>query len=528
MSLPFLYPYFWVSERGRYLPGQLLYCGKYMLNRRRSGLLLHMTSLPSPFGIGDMGPWAYQFVDFLSRCKQSLWQILPLNPTDLIHNDSPYSSISAFACNPLLISPELLVQDDLLLKSDLESAPLFPSGKVDYRAVHHSKNILLERAFERFKEKRQHPEYEEFCAEQSGWLDDFALFMALKLKFSGQVWSDWPRGLRDRQSGALRAAQKELSSRIDREKFGQYLFFRQWSSLKKYGHERGVQIIGDIPIYVDHDSADVWVHPELFKLDESKKPYVVAGVPPDYFSKTGQRWGNPIYRWDILKEEGYPWWTQRIAHNATLFDFVRIDHFRGLVACWEIPATEETAVNGKWIEAQALDFFSHLLKKVPGLPVIAEDLGIITPDVRETMDHFHFPGMKVLLFAFGHDLPTNPYIPHNFSQNCVAYTGTHDNNTVKGWFETEASPDDQKRLFLYLGCKVTPDELPHELIRLVMMSVANTVIFPMQDILGLGAEARMNHPSTREGNWEWRLSPDLLTPQVAKRLQEMTEIYGRS
>jgi 4-alpha-glucanotransferase len=499
-----------------------------MLKKRRCGLLLHLTSLPSPFGIGDIGPWAYQFVDFLAKCKQTLWQILPLNPTDPIHNNSPYNSISAFACNRLLISPELLIQDDLLLKSDLESAPLFPKDKVDFRAVHHYKNILLERAYGRFKRKNQHPDYERFCAEQSSWLDDFALFMALKLEFSGQVWSDWPQALRDRRTEDLHAAQRKLSRRVDREKFVQYLFFRQWNSLKNYCHEQGVQIIGDIPIYVDHDSADVWVHPELFKLDESKKPYVVAGVPPDYFSKTGQRWGNPIYRWDILKEEGYPWWTQRIAHNLTLFDFVRIDHFRGLVAYWEIPATEETAVNGNWIEAPALDFFNHLLKEFPGLPLIAEDLGIITPDVRETMDHFHFPGMKVLLFAFGHDLPTNPYIPHNFPRDCVAYTGTHDNNTAKGWLETEASPDEQKGLFRYLGRNVPLDELPQELIRLVMMSVANAAIFPVQDILGLGAESRMNLPSTREGNWEWRLSPDLLTPQVAERLREMTEIYGRS
>jgi 4-alpha-glucanotransferase len=499
-----------------------------MVKRRGSGILIHLTSLPSQFGIGDMGPQAYQFADFLAGCKQTLWQILPLNPTDSIHNDSPYSSISAFACNPSLISPEILVQDDLLLESDLESAPPFSKSKVDYRAVHRFKETLLERAYHRFKRKRHHPEYERFCAEQSGWLDDFALFMALKLKFSGQVWSDWPPGLRDRQSEALQAAQKELSSRIDREKFSQYIFSRQWISLKNYCLERGVQIIGDIPIYVDYDSADVWVHPELFKLDERKKPYVVAGVPPDYFSKTGQRWGNPIYRWDTLKEKGYPWWTQRIAHNLTLFDFVRIDHFRGLVAYWEIPATQKTAVIGKWIEAPALDFFNHLLKKFPGLPVIAEDLGTITPDIREIIDHFQFPGMKVLLFAFGRDLPTNPYIPHNFSRNCVVYTGTHDNNTVKGWFETEASPDDQKRVFRYLGRNVPLDDLPQELIRLVMMSVADTVIFPIQDILGLGAEARMNHPSTREGNWEWRLPPELLTPRVTERLREMTEIYGRS
>ncbi len=499
-----------------------------MMSRRRSGILLHLTSLPSPFGIGDMGSWAYRFVDFLAESKQSLWQILPLNPTDPIHNDSPYSSHSAFACNPLLISPELLVQDEWLLKSDLESAPEFSKTKVDYRAVHRYKKMLLDRAYQRFKSKNHPSEYEKFCFEQTSWLNDFALFKALKIEFSGQVWSDWPPDLRDRQAEALSAAQRELSSHVEREKFCQYIFFRQWNTLKNYYYGRGIQIVGDLPIYVDHDSSDVWVHPELFKLDERQKPYAVAGVPPDYFSETGQRWGNPIYRWDVLKENGFDWWVERIAHNLRLFDFVRIDHFRGLVAYWEIPATEKTAINGRWIEAPALDFFTQLLKNFPGLPVIAEDLGIITPDVQERMDHFQFPGMKVMLFAFGPDLPTNPYVPHNFSRKCVAYTGTHDNNTVKGWFEKEAAPDERKRLFCYLGRQVPKEELPQELIRLLMMSVANTVIFPMQDILGLGEEARMNHPSTREGNWEWRLSPDLLTPAVAERLREMTEIYGRS
>jgi 4-alpha-glucanotransferase len=498
-----------------------------MTPQRRSGLLLHLTSLPSPFGIGDMGPWACQFADFLAEGKQTLWQILPLNPTDRIHGNSPYSSHSAFAGNPLLISPERLLQDDLLLQSDLESVPSFPEGKVDYRAVYHYKEVLWDRAYERFQGKSAHPEYEQFCAEQSGWVDDFALFMALKLKFSGKVWGDWPPDLRDRQPAALTEAREELSPRIGKEKFLQYVFFRQWSSLKNYCHGKGIQIIGDIPIYVDYDGADVWVHPELFKLDENRKPYVVSGVPPDYFSQTGQRWGNPIYRWDVLKEKRYPWWTQRIAHNLALFDLARIDHFRGLVAYWEVPGSEETAVNGKWVEVPALDFFNHLREKFPGLPVIAEDLGLITPDVRDVMDHFQFPGMKVLLFAFGPDMPLNPYVPHNFSRNFVAYTGTHDINSVKGWFETEASADEKERLFRYLGRQVPADDLPQDLIRLLMMSVADTVIFPVQDVLGLGAEARMNFPSTREGNWEWRLSPELLTPQVRERLRGMTEIYNR-
>jgi 4-alpha-glucanotransferase len=475
-----------------------------------------------------MGPGAYRFVDFLADSKQSLWQILPLNPTDSIHSDSPYSSLSAFAYNPLLISPELLVQDEWLLKSDLESAPEFPKTKVDYRAVHSYKKMLLDRAYQRFKSKSHPSEYEKFCTEQTSWVNDFALFKALKSEFSGRVWSDWPPDLRDRQTEALEAARREFLSHVEREKFCQYIFCKQWHTLKSYCHEKGIQIIGDLPIYVDFDSSDVWVHPEIFKLDEFKKPCVVAGVPPDYFSETGQLWGNPIYRWDVLKEKGFDWWVQRVAHNLGLFDFVRIDHFRGLVAYWEVTVTEKTAIHGRWIEAPALDFFTQLMEIFPELPVIAEDLGLITPDVKQMMDHFQFPGMKVLLFAFGPDLPTNPYILHNFPGNCVAYTGTHDNNTVKGWFEKEATPDDRKRLFRYLGRQVPKEELPQELIRLLMMSVAKTTIFPIQDILGLGEEARMNLPSTREGNWEWRLSPDLLTPAVAGRLREMTEIYGRS
>ena len=499
-----------------------------MLNRRRSGILLHLTSLPSHFGIGDMGPWAYRFVDFLAESKQSLWQILPLNPTDSIHSDSPYSSLSAFAYNPLLISPELLVQDEWLLKSDLESAPEFPKSKVDYRAVHGYKKMLLDRAYQRFQSKSHPSEYEKFCTEQTSWVNDFALFKALKSEFSGRVWSDWPPDLRDRQTEALQAAGREFHSHVERERFCQYVFCKQWNTLRNYCHEKGIQIIGDLPIYVDFDSSDVWVHPEIFKLDELKKPCVVAGVPPDYFSETGQLWGNPIYRWDVLKEKGFDWWVQRVAHNLGLFDFVRIDHFRGLVAYWEVPATEKTAIHGRWNEAPALAFFTQLMEIFPELPVIAEDLGLITPDVKQMMDHFQFPGMKVLLFAFGPDLPTNPYILHNFPGNCVAYTGTHDNNTVRGWFEKEATPDDRKRLFRYLGRQVPKEELPQELIRLLMMSVAKTTIFPIQDILGLGEEARMNLPSTRVGNWEWRLSPELLTDAVAGRLREMTEIYGRS
>ncbi|MFB0505681.1 MAG: 4-alpha-glucanotransferase [Thermodesulfobacteriota bacterium] len=498
------------------------------MKRRASGILLHLTSLPSRFGVGDLGPWAFRFLDFLSETKQSLWQILPLNPTDPEHFSSPYHSTSAFACNPLLISPELLVRDGLLNKADIKSPPDFPAERVDYRAVGAYKAELLKKAHERFRGKRPPYEYERFRAENSPWLEDFALFMALKSHFGGKVWSEWPQDIRDRQPEALQSANKGLHEKAEMERFLQYIFFNQWSNLKNYCNAKGIQIIGDLPIYVEHDSADAWTHPELFKLDDEKRPYAVAGVPPDYFSETGQLWGNPVYRWDVLKEQGFAWWVQRIERNLRLCDIVRIDHFRGLVAYWEVPATENTAINGGWVEAPASDFLNHLMRKFPFLPIIAEDLGVITPDVRETMQQFELPGMKVLLFAFGEDLPTNPYVPHNLPKNCVAYTGTHDNNTIRGWFEGEEAPEDKKRLLHYLGRDVPGEELHWELIRLLMMSVANTVIFPMQDILGLGEEARMNRPATLEGNWQWRLLPDLLKPDLASRLLEMTEMYGRS
>ncbi|MGB9698146.1 MAG: 4-alpha-glucanotransferase [Thermodesulfobacteriota bacterium] len=498
--------------------------------KRGSGILLHLTSLPSPFGIGDLGPWAYQFVDFLAKAKQRYWQILPLNPIDPIYGNSPYQSPSAFAGNQLLISPELLLEDSLLSKAEIAAEASFPAGKVAYKLVLDHKKKILKSAFAYFQRKKIAADYEIFCQENSSWLPDFALFMALKRKYRGIPWGDWPEELRDRKKEALSAIRKEkdIEEQTNFEKFQQYIFHKQWRRLKGHCQEKKIQIIGDLPIYVNYDSADVWAYPELFKLDEDKKPYVVAGVPPDYFSETGQLWGNPIYRWDKMQEDGYRWWLNRLNHLFKLVDIVRIDHFRGFVAYWEVPAQQKTAVHGRWIEAPAIDFFSRLKEEYPTLPFIAEDLGLITPDVKEVMHHYQLPGMKVLLFAFGPEMSTNPYLPHNFSPNCVAYTGTHDNNTIKGWFEEEALPEEKERLFKYLGRKVSTEELAWKLIRLLMMSVADTVIFPMQDILGLGAEARMNRPSTSEGNWEWRLLPDQINDYLAAQLAEMTEIYGRA
>jgi len=498
------------------------------MKRRGSGILLHITSLPSPYGVGDLGPWAYKFVDFLTETKQCFWQILPLNPTDPTYGNSPYHSISAFASNPQLISPDFLVRDGLLDKSNVEPLCSAQKGRVDYEAALIYKDKIFYEAFENFKNERQKYEYEKFCLENSHWLDDFVLFVALKIHFHGKSWIEWPQEIRDRKPETLLSLKKELDDRIEMQKFLQYIFYKQWGALKDYCNQRGIQIFGDIPIYVEHDGVDVWTNPEIFKLDGEKKPSAVAGVPPDYFSETGQLWGNPVYRWDVLKKIGYTWWIRRIHHNIKLFDLVRVDHFRGLIGYWEVSARDQTAINGKWVETPAEDFFNTLLKKLPLLPIIAEDLGVITPDVREIMHSFDFPGMKVLLFAFGDDLPTNPYAPHNLVRNCVVYTGTHDNNTVRGWFEKELTQEVRDRIHCYLGREVPSKEIHWELIRLAMMSVANMVIFPLQDILGLGEDARMNRPATSDGNWLWQLLPDQLTPSLAEKLLNMTEIYGRA
>ncbi len=499
------------------------------MNKRGSGILLHVTSLPSPYGIGDLGPWAYQYADFLSQTKQSYWQVLPLNPTYPAYGNSPYSSISTFAGNTLLISPDLLSEEGLLSKTELEAKPSFSENRCEYSKVIPYKERLFEHVYDHFKKTHKGWDvFEAFCSKHSSWLEDFSLFAVIKKRLKGQVWNEWPKALRDREPQALEVIRKENRDELVKEKFLQYLFLKQWCSLKDYCNQRGVQLLGDLPIYVNFDSADVWTNPHLFKLDEAKRPSFVAGVPPDYFSETGQLWGNPVYQWDTLREKGFDWWIKRMAHHFDLFDIVRIDHFRGLVSYWEVPAAEKTAINGKWVDVPVEDFFNALLKRFFSLPIIAEDLGLITPAVREVLHHFGFPGMKVLLFAFSEDHPMHPYLPHTYGANFLAYTGTHDNNTVRGWFEREAIPDDKRRLFRYLGGNVPVSELHWAMIRLAMMSVANMVIFPMQDILGLGEEARMNRPSIGEGNWEWRLLPGQLTPAVTQRLLEMTKIYGRA
>lgn len=496
--------------------------------KRCSGILLHVTSLPSSYGIGDLGPEAYRFVDFLVEAKQSIWQILPLNPINPIYGNSPYSSSSAFAGNVLLISPKLMIEEGYITRGEVKQVPRFSRQRVNYSRVLSYKKKLFDRAYESFKRgKDTSCEYEKFCKENSKWLEDFAFFVAAKGYFDEKPWNEWPLGIRDRNWNSLQNLRYKLKDKIDKEKFLQYLFFKQWFSLKKYCNQKNIQLIGDVPIYLNYDSVDVWSNPEFFKLNEEKKPLFISGVPPDYFSKTGQLWGNPIYRWDLLMKTGYKWWIRRMEHNFRLFNQVRIDHFRGFIGFWEVPAGETTAINGQWVKAPAEDFFNTLLKRFSYLPIIAEDLGVITPDVREVMNRYGFPGMRILLFAFGEDTSRHPYIPHNYVRNCVVYTGTHDNNTARGWFEREAGSEEKKRLFLYLGREITPNQVSQELIRLAHMSIADTVIVPMQDVLGLGEETRMNRPAIPKGNWEWRLLSEWLTSTLAEDLARMTEIYGR-
>jgi 4-alpha-glucanotransferase len=497
------------------------------LEERGSGILLHVTSLPSTWGIGDMGPWAYRFADFLVESGQRLWQVLPLNPTQPANGNSPYDSVSAFGSNPLLISPDLLLEQNLLLPEDMEPAPDFPKGRVHYDAVIPFKQRLFSRAQDRFLQQGDREDFERFRTDNEDWLDDLALFVALRDRLGGRPWQDWPPDLRDRDPESIEAARLALADRIEGEMILQYLLERQWGALRRSCNERNVHIFGDLPIYVNLDSVDVWTHPELFKLDEAGRATAVAGVPPDYFSETGQRWGNPVYRWDVLGEKGYAWWIRRLERNLHLFDIVRIDHFRGFEAYWEIPAEEPTAVRGSWVNGPGDDFFRALEGHFQDLPIVAEDLGTITQEVRDLMDRFRLPGMKLLVFAFSDDLATNPYVPHNHVKKCLIYTGTHDNNTVRGWFETELADEDKGRLARYLGREVTPERVHEEMVRLAMMSVANTAIIPMQDLLGLGEDARMNRPARSEGNWQWQLVPEQLGPEICRELHEMTGIYGR-
>lgn len=489
---------------------------------RSSGILLHISSLPGGFGIGDLGSEAYRFVDFLEETGQTFWQILPLNPPGV--GDSPYVSSSAMAGAELLISPEKLAEDGLLSPEEWQGAPDFPLERVDYSLVRAFKTQLLRRAFENFKAKSpMQEEFEDFCRRQAYWLEDYALFMALKEAHGGVSWSEWEPKLALRNAEALELARYRLADEILFYKFAQFVFDRQWRALKEYAEGKGIRIIGDIPIYVAYDAADVWSHPEFFQLDESGRPTVVAGVPPDYFSPTGQLWGHPIYRWDVLAERGYDWWIMRFKRTLEYVDVVRVDHFRGFEAYWEVPAGEDTAVNGQWVKGPGEDLFNTLKLALGEVPIIAEDLGYITPEVEALREKFGFPGMKILQFAFGSG-PDNPHLPHNHPRNCVVYPGTHDNDTAIGWFNS--LPEEVREHF----CRYTAtdgQEVNWVMVRLAMASVADLAIIPLQDILGLGSEARMNYPGRPEGNWQWRFRPDALTQEMKDRLAELTDLYGR-
>ncbi|HEY0006157.1 MAG TPA: 4-alpha-glucanotransferase [Pyrinomonadaceae bacterium] len=504
---------------------------------RSSGLLLHPTSLPGPFGVGDLGDEAYRFADFLKESGQGLWQMLPLGPTG--YGNSPYAGFSAFAGNTLLISPHRLVEEGLLQPSDIANPPTFPEETVDYSEAYKFKDKLLRRAFEAFRRTTDtgfKANFEHFCLHAASWLDDYALYRALKKAHGEKSWTDWEPQFVRREAAALASARRDLEEEIEAQKFYQFLFFRQWFALKDYCHARGISIIGDIPIFVAFDSADVWTNPEQFKLSEDRRPMVVAGVPPDYFSATGQLWGNPIYNWEQMVEDGFRWWIARVRAALQTIDILRIDHFRGFAACWEIPGGDETAVRGRWVSAPGRELFKAIREALGELPIIAEDLGVITPDVIALRQEFDFPGMSILQFAFDGDNGNSRFLPHNYKHNSVVYTGTHDNDTIVGWFNSHAGAgstrtaeqiERERRLCLeYLG--TDGSRIHMDFIRAVLASVADIALIPVQDLLGLGTEARMNLPNTTEGNWAWRYKQGALTEELGRQLGKLTALYGRA
>ena len=494
---------------------------------RSSGVLLHPTSLPSQFGIGELGSEAYRFIDFLVESSQQLWQVLPLGPTG--YGNSPYASFSALAGNPLLISLEQLQEQGLLTEEDFAALPEFAFDNVDFEQVIKTKIPLLQKAYENFKAKAsqvQQKEFTVFCDIKAHWLDDYALFMAIREAHEGASWHTWERNISKSHPEVLEQWRQRLESEVLFHKYLQFEFFRQWSKLKQYANAGGIQIIGDIPIYVAHDSADVWAHPDIFCLDEETgEPSLMAGVPPDYFSETGQLWGNPVYKWEKLQQDDFGWWVQRFEALLEYVDIIRIDHFRGFEAYWAVKQGETTAIHGEWIKAPGEEFFQVLNDKLGKLPIMAEDLGIITPEVDALRDRFEFPGMKILHFAFGGG-PDNPYLPFIYSRNCVVYTGTHDNNTTVGWFN-QISEQEKDNVLRYLGAQ-SSEGIHWDLIRLALGSVANQAIIPVQDLLGLGGEAQMNFPSKAEGNWGWRYRPGALTEDLRDRLKSLTYTYGRA
>lgn len=506
------------------------------LSTRASGVLLHPTSLPGPYGTGDLGPAAREFVDFLAASAQRWWQMLPVAPMG--PGDSPYAAPSAFAGNPLLLSLEDVAKTGLLTRREVAPPRGLAAGRAKFGAAWAFKEPLLRRAFDRFSKDADEAERQAFDGFRAGaacWLPDYALFAALKGLHGGKAWSDWDRSLRLRDREALAGARTSHADEVRFHEFLQFLFDRQWQALRTRANGRGIGLIGDLPIFVARDSADVWANPEVFELDAEGMPLRVAGVPPDYFSATGQLWGNPVYRWDVLREHGYGWWVGRLRSTYQRFDAVRIDHFIGFSRFYAIPAGEKTAVNGKYEPGPGADFFERVLAALGPVALIAEDLGTVTPEVKALRDQFGFPGMRVLQFAFSTDGESPSYLPHNHVRRCVVYTGTHDNDTSAGWYRTteyrnarERKRGEAERALCRRYAASDGREIHWDLIRLGMASVADTAIFPAQDLLGLGSDARMNLPGTADGNWSWRLRAGQLGPRVAKRLADMTCTYGRA
>jgi 4-alpha-glucanotransferase len=503
---------------------------------RSSGVLLHPTSLPGPYGAGDLGPEAFSFIEFLSEAGQKIWQVLPLNPTG--YADSPYQCFSAFAGNPLLISLERLAEQGLLSPEELAAAPEFPRTSIDYGTVIGFRFGMLRRAASRFfatLEGERKAEYEKFRVENAPWLGDYALFMAAKDAHGGIAWTEWEPELTRREPAALERWSERLAAGVAAYEFWQFEFFQQWGALRQACNQRGIRIMGDVPIYVAHDSVDVWTARPFFWLDERGNPLKVSGVPPDYFSATGQLWGNPTYRWDRLRDDGYRWWMQRVRGVMRLFDLVRIDHFRGFETYFEIPAGETTAVNGTWIKGPGTELFEALEREFGALPIVAENLGNITPEVESIRRRFSFPGMAILQFAFGTDPQGPSFRPHNYERNLVAYTGGHDNDTTLGWWESgiagsTRSEEDLRREHEFASAYLNLREgeaIQWAMIRALMASVADTVLIPMQDVLGLGSEARMNLPGRMGNNWKWRYEREQLRPEMARRLRALTELYER-
>jgi 4-alpha-glucanotransferase len=505
-------------------------------SRRASGILLHPTSLPGRFGIGELGPEALRFIDFLSASSQRLWQVLPLGPTG--YGDSPYQCFSAFAGNPLLVSLDTLASEGLLSADDLDGGPRFSDTEIDYGAVIGFKLPLLEKAYRTFEagaNVRQREAFEAFRREQAGWLEEYALFTVVKEAHGGGSWTDWEEDIRARRPAAMARWRKGHAEAIRAREFAQYLFFMQWREVKEACHARGIRVMGDIPIFVAHDSADVWAHPELFQLHADGRPAFVAGVPPDYFSATGQLWGNPLYRWDRMEALAFQWWIERFRATLATVDLVRLDHFRGFEAFWKVPGDAKTAEHGEWVKGPGAGLFEALRHALGELPIVAENLGVITPEVEALRHRFGFPGMSILQFAFGSDPQGSTFIPHNFVRELAAYTGTHDNDTTVGWWTsgvgdtTRSAPDvEAERAYALDYLKSDGREIHWDFIRALIASVADLTIVPLQDVLGLGSEARMNLPGRPGGNWRWRYAPGALTPEITERLRKLTDIYGRA